>query len=445
MPELETLDTQLDRLTPDDYARGLKVFRENLREPEASFLQTCVHCGLCADSCHYYRADGELESIPAHKLQQVTSVYKRHFTTMGKLAPTLTGANEFDRATAKEWVESLFGRCSLCGRCSLNCTTGIHISSILRAGRAALTEMGLAPPDLMSVVTTSLETGNNMGIEQADWIDTVEWMEEELQQLTGDPSARIPIDKKGARIVFTVNPREPKFFPLSLLASATVFYAAKEDWTVASSGWDLTNYGLFVGSAEKGGAIAENMLQSMERLEGETLIIGECGHGYAAARWEAAEWQKRRRPFEIRSFLELMEDYFQDGRLQVDPDRHPDPVTLHDPCNLVRNGGVIEPQRAILRRSVRNFVEMTPNRAENFCCGGGGGQLAMSRYKSKRIDAGGIKAEQIRRTGAKTVVAPCHNCIDQLMELNREYELDVAIKTVAEIVADALVLDVSRP
>jgi Fe-S oxidoreductase len=95
----------------------------------------------------------------------------------------------------------------------------------------------------------------------------------------------------------------------------------------------------------------------------------------------------------------------------------------------------------ILRRTVRRFVEMTPNRAENFCCGGGGGQLAMARFQTKRIQAGSIKAEQIRRTGAKTVVAPCHNCIDQLMELNREYKLGVSIKTVAEMVADALVFD----
>jgi Fe-S oxidoreductase len=124
----------------------------------------------------------------------------------------------------------------------------------------------------------------------------------------------------------------------------------------------------------------------------------------------------------------------------VDPARHPDPVTLHDPCNLVRFGGVSEPQRAILRRTVSHFVEMTPNRAQNFCCGGGGGQLAMGAFKRKRIQAGGVKAEQIRRTGARTVVAPCHNCIDQLMELNKEYKLGVAIKTVAEMVADALVL-----
>ena len=139
-----------------------------------------------------------------------------------------------------------------------------------------------------------------------------------------------------------------------------------------------------------------------------------------------------------------MDQYLKEGRIQVDPSRHALPVTLHDPCNLVRHGGVTEPQRNILRKTVSNFGEMTPNRHENFCCGGGGGQLAMGAYKERRMKSGGMKAEQIRESGARVVVAPCHNCIDQLSELNKEFKLNVQIKTVAEMVADALVTDPSK-
>jgi Fe-S oxidoreductase len=438
MTEVDALERRLQELTPADLERGLRVFRDTLRDADAAYLQTCVHCGLCADSCHYFRTDGETESIPAHKLEQIAAVFRRHFTTSGRLVPGLTRARAFDAAMARRWLESVFGRCSLCGRCSLNCATGIHLAPVLRAARGALAAMGLVPADLQATVTMALETGNNMGITKADWIETCQWMEEELQAETGDPSARIPIDRAGARMLFTVNPREPKFFPLSLLASAKVFHAAGEDWTVASEGWDLTNYGLFSGNTAEAGAIAANLLSSLERLGCRVLVIGECGHGFAAARWEAAEWLETRHGVEIVSFLEVMDGYLRDGRLRTDPARIPQRVTLHDPCNLVRTGGVSEPQRAILRGVCADFVEMTPNRAENFCCGGGGGQLAMARYRDRRLRAGGVKAEQIRRTGAVIVAAPCHNCIDQLMELNKEYKLGVAIKTVAELVADAL-------
>jgi len=141
----------------------------------------------------------------------------------------------------------------------------------------------------------------------------------------------------------------------------------------------------------------------------------------------------------MRSILEVVAEALRAGTIRLDPSRYSKVVTLHDPCNLVRLGGIVEEQRVLLRSAAANFVEMTPNRLKNFCCGGGGGQLAMTRYATRRLRAGRLKADQIRATGAQTVVAPCHNCIDQLMELNREYKLGVEVKTVVEVVAESLV------
>ncbi len=440
MSEHDELESRLEALTEADFKRGLEVFRAKLGAADASYLNTCVHCGLCAESCHYYRAQPELENVPAAKLEKIAAVFKREFTTMGKLVPGLVGAKALDKDMARAWVDAVFGRCSLCGRCSLNCTVGIALPRLFRAARAALGAMGLTPPDLQATVDMALQHGNNMGIAKTDWVETVQWIEEELQMETGDPEARLPLDKVGAKILFTVNPREPKFFPLSLQASAKVFWAAKEDWTLTSDpGWDLTNYGLFNCKDEEAGVLTQNLVDAMARLGCETLVIGECGHGFASARWEGPEWLQREYPFKVMSILELMDEYLRDGRIKVDPTKNPAPVTLHDPCNLVRHGGISEAQRRVLRASAANFVEMTPNREHNFCCGGGGGQLAMARYKSRRLEAGGIKAAQIKATAAEVVVTPCHNCVDQLSELNKEYKLKVQIKTVAEVVAEAIV------
>jgi Fe-S oxidoreductase len=240
--------------------------------------------------------------------------------------------------------------------------------------------------------------------------------------------------------MFTVNPREAKFFPLSLQASAKVFWAAKENWTMAAdAGWDLTNYGLFNCDDSQAGTIVKNLTDAMERLKCETLVVGECGHGFQSARWMGPEWLKKHFPYPVVSFLELMDEYLATGRFDVDPSKNHQTVTLHDPCNLVRHGGVLEPQRRVLRRVVANFTEMSPNGHENYCCGGGGGQLTMGKYKARRLQAGGVKARQISDTKAKIVAAPCHNCVDQLMELNKEYSLNIQIKTVAELVANAIV------
>jgi Fe-S oxidoreductase len=84
---------------------------------------------------------------------------------------------------------------------------------------------------------------------------------------------------------------------------------------------------------------------------------------------------------------------------------------------------------------------MTPTGSDNFCCGGGGGMLAMSEYNDRRLKVGEIKANQIKQTGANVVITPCHNCVDQLTQINHTYNLNVEIKSLAEVVADALVLE----
>jgi Fe-S oxidoreductase len=137
---------------------------------------------------------------------------------------------------------------------------------------------------------------------------------------------------------------------------------------------------------------------------------------------------------------ELIAEYIREGRIKVDPTRIKGRVTLHDPCNLVRTGGVVEEQRYILRNVVNDFVEMTPHGIDNLCCGGGGGQLAMGEYNERRMKIASMKAEQIRKTGADIVCTPCHNCVDQLTQTNTAYKLGVKVMTVAEIVAEALVL-----
>lgn len=436
----DDLEQKLAALDEEDYAQGLAAFHAGLKEAEVSFLNACVRCGLCADSCHYHRAEPTLENVPGRKLDHIAAVFKSHFTPMGRLAPALVGAKRMDRDMARAWVDAVFGRCSLCGRCSINCTIGIPMPALFRAARRALGVMGLVPADLQASVENSLRHGNNMAIAREEWVETVAWIEEELQAETGDPEARIPLDKPGARCLFTVNPREAKFFPLSLQASAKVFWAAGEDWTLASDGgWDLTNYALFTCEDDQAAAIVKNLTEAMIRLGCQVLVMGECGHGYQSARWMGPEWLKQAFPFPVVSILELMDGYLEEGRIHVDPAKNSQPVTLHDPCNLVRHGGMAEPQRRVLRRSVLNLVEMAPHGIENYCCGGGGGQLAMGRYRNRRLKAGRMKAEQIRATGAKVVAAPCHNCIDQLGELNKEYQLKVQIKTVAELVAAALI------
>lgn len=442
--EQDLKDTYLERirnLKPDKLESALTSFKRLLDHKAAANLQSCVNCGLCADSCHYFLVTGETEAIPAYKLKLVSSVFRKLVTVLGGLAKGSDGDGTLDNRTVEQWADSLFGRCTLCGRCALNCTMGINITRLIRMARTSLVSIDLVPPGLQSTVTTAVEKGNNMGIPREEWLDTLQWLSEELQMEVGDPQAHLPVDKPGTKLLYTVNPREPKFFPLSLLATAKIFYAAKESWTVSADSYDVTNYGLYSGDDEAAALISSRLRESMAKFDAKILVLGECGHGYNSNRWEAPEWMTAEDKFDVKSIIQIIADYVRRGRIKLDLSRNQKRVTLHDPCNLVRLGGIIEEQRFILKNAVTNFVEMHPNREKNYCCGGGGGQLAMTRYAKRRLETGRIKADQIRRTGAKIVVTPCHNCIDQLSELNREYDLKVEIKTVSEVVADALVIE----
>ena len=142
-----------------------------------------------------------------------------------------------------------------------------------------------------------------------------------------------------------------------------------------------------------------------------------------------------------------MKMYIEEGRITVDDSIHEELTTYHDPCNygrkteMVFGHGYYEEPRWITRQCCKNYVEMTPNRGNNLCCGAGGGAWA-SPYVEERIFYGRTKAKQIKDTGAKLVIAPCHNCRDQLMKaLVKEYDMGVEIKYLWELVAESLVIE----
>jgi Fe-S oxidoreductase len=420
--------------------KGLKVLDTSHDNKLISHLNACVHCGLCAESCMYFLSSGDAKYIPARKVELVSSLYRRYYTLSGRILPGLTGARELNGDTIKEMIDLLFGACTLCGRCTLHCSIGVDIGYVVGKGREMLAEMGEVPATLQATVDTALETGNNMGISDEEFRDTLTWLEDDLRMEVHDDNACIPLNVAGKKVLYTLNPREPKFFPLSITAMAKVLYAAKESWTLSTKMYDVTNYGYFSKNRDHARIIAERLHREMQNIGAGVCVLAECGHGSAAFRWEAPNYLAEEFPYEVLTSVELMADYIRKGRIQVDPEKNRKRVTLHDPCNLVRQGGVIEEQRYIVSKCATDFVEMTPHGIDNFCCGGGGGQLAMSEYNDRRMSIAKIKADQIRNTGAAIVVTPCHNCVDQLLQINAAFKLNVKIMTLAELVADAIVL-----
>ena len=420
--------------------KAVDFLKGRLNKKLIASLEVCAHCGICKDSCHYYRASQDPVHTPAYKAEKLRKIYRRYFTPTGKLFPGLVGARDFDEEYARELKDIAFGSCTMCRRCTINCPMGIDTGLIVRTARAMLAAINMVPASLKAGVDLTIESGNNMGVTREEFLETIEWLEEQLQDEVGDSKAKIPVDKKGARVLYMTIPLEVKVYPLSFIALAKIFYAAGEDWTVSSKMFDATNLALFSGEDDLARLHAQRLRDATVELGVKVLAMTECGHGFRAMRWEAENWLGEKFPFEVRHVVELIHEYVTSGRIKLDPSRNTKPVTYHDPCNLARNGGIYKEPREILARAVSDFREMSPSGVENLCCGGGGGMLAMTDYAKSRIAAGKPKADQIMATQAKEVVAPCHNCMVQLQDLKKHYKMPVNITALSEIVANALVL-----
>jgi Fe-S oxidoreductase len=420
--------------------KAREALRKAVRGLGAYHMHSCVRCGLCGESCHIYLTDPVPENLPGYKASRIISLFLKEHSLLGRIAPMLVGARNMTPEVLDDLIETVYGRCTACGRCGINCSIGADIGSVMRIGRHILAAVNRVPSSLQAVVDNQLNTGNQMSITPDELKSTAEWISEDLQSEMGNDKVRIPVDEHGKRIVYLVNPREVKFFPLSLSAAAGVFFAAGESWTISSKFYDVTNYGMYSGNNDDAAAITRQTIEEAIKLGAEEVILSECGHGFRSFRWEGPNWMEKAYSMPVRSILELMLEYIEQGKIKVDPTKNKDRVTLHDPCNLVRWGGVVEPQRKVLRRVCTDFVEMIPNREQNFCCGGGGGMLSMSEYGERRILSGKIKADQIKATRAKIIATPCHNCADQLLELNKHSKLGIEVMAVVELVYNALIM-----
>ena len=412
---------------------ALKTLEAQLNQPLEAALEACARCGLCAESCHYYRAEARLEHIPAYRAERLRSVYRYEHDFLSRVFPAWTGAKKLDEGTLAQLTEIAFSQCTLCRRCTVNCPLGVDTPLMMRAIRAMATASGAAPEILVMLADSAIEKGKDPSFYKEMFLEQITEMETELRQMTGDPTASIPVEKVGAKILYV-----PLAGAHTILPPAIVFNAAQADWTLSI--FEAANYGVFLADVKRAKEVAKRIVDEATRLGVEEIVIAECGHAYASYRWDVPNWFGESFNFKVRSLIEVLAEYLAEGKIKVDPSAIPETVTYHDSCNLGRNGGLLEEPRYVLGKIARDFREMTPNKDAAFCCGGGGGIVALAEYTDRRIAAGKPKADQIKQTGAKVVVAACENCRLQIGDLNETYGLNVEITALTDLVVRAMQL-----
>jgi Fe-S oxidoreductase len=219
----------------------------------------------------------------------------------------------------------------------------------------------------------------------------------------------------------------------SIIPAAAVFNAAGENWTL--SFFEAVNFGAFVGDPTKTKVIMDRIIDEAKRLRVKEVCICECGTAFRVmAQLSGAQ------PFRVSSITDVHARYLKEGRIRLDKNKFKARVAYHDPCQIARNGGVIDPPRYILSHLTDDYVEMSPDPRYNWCCGGGGGLVALGEETLDfRMKSAKVKADQVKETGAEILATACENCHTQLSNLNDHYRLNMDVQFLSSMVADALV------
>jgi Fe-S oxidoreductase len=416
----------MDAKTREDL---LKLFRTRLNQAMRLYLETCTRCGNCVEACHAYASMGQTRYISAYRHEIVRRVYKRYFKTRGKIWPSVGESKELNDKALDELYEAAYS-CTGCRRCMLYCPFAIDTQMLMSIAKLLLVGAHAEPEVLTMLADMSIEKGESVSLFKESFLTAIKNLETEVvkkwkMEAGGTP---IPVDVEGADLLYVALAGAHSIVP-----AAAVFNAAREKWTL--SFFEAVNFGAFVGDPSRTQLILQRIVKEAKRLKVKEVCICECGTAYRVMKQLSGE-----QPFQVSSITEVHARYLKEGRIKLDRSRFKEPLTYHDPCQLARNAGVIDEPRFILSHLSSDYREMAPDVRYNWCCGGGGGLVALGEDNLDfRMKSAKVKVNQVKQTGARILATACENCHTQLSDLNKHHGMGVEVRFLSSMVADALV------
>ena len=416
-------------MDPETRDELLKLFKTKLNQAMRLYLETCTRCGVCVEACHVYASTGQVKHIAAYRSEIIRRLYKKHFKLRGKFWPSVGEAKELNEMALEELFEAAYS-CTGCRRCMVYCPFGIDTQMLMSIAKLLLIGANAEPEILTMLADTSVEKGKSIDLFKEGFLQGVKNLEKEVVKkwATEADETAIPVDVEGADLLYVALAGAHSIIP-----AAAIFNAAKENWTL--SFFEAVNFGAFVGDPTKTKLILDRIINEALRLKVKEVCICECGTAYRVMKHLSGK-----QPFKVSSITEVHARYIRENRIKLDKSKFNMATTYHDPCQLARNAGVIDEPRFILKHLTDDFREMSPEPTYNWCCGGGGGLVALGdetldfRMKSSRV-----KADQVKETNAGVLATACENCHTQLDNLNDHYNMGVEVKFLSSMVADALV------
>lgn len=416
----------MDQKTRDEL---LRLFQSKLNDAMRLYLETCTRCGVCTEACHVYASTGQTRHIAAYRHEIVRRLYKKYFKARGKLWPSVGESKELTEMAVDELYDAAYS-CTGCRRCMVYCPFGIDTQMLMSIAKLLLVGAHAEPEILTLLADTSIEKGKSMELFKEGFLTGIKNLEKKVVRKwqTEAGETPIPIDVEGADVLYVALAGAHSIIP-----AAVVFNAARENWTL--SFFEAVNFGAFVGDPTKTKLILDRIIGEAKRLKVKEVCICECGTAFRVMKQLAGK-----QPFKVTAITDVHARYLKEGRIKLDKSKFKGTVTYHDPCQIARNGGVIDPPRFIFKHLTDDFHELCPDPRYNWCCGGGGGLVALGdETLDFRMKSSKVKADQVKKTGANILTTACENCHTQLSNLNDHYHMGVDVRFLSSMVADALV------
>jgi Fe-S oxidoreductase len=428
------------------------------------FMDVCVRCGACADKCHFFIGGGDPKNMPVLRAELMRSIYRNDFTTAGRIMKRMAGARKLTKEVIKEWFY-YFYQCTECRRCSLYCPYGIDTAEVTMMGRELLHLLGININWIMEPVRNCNRTGNHLGIQPHAFKDIVEFLCEDIEEVTGI-KIKPPFNEKGHEVLF-ITPSGDVFADpgvYTFMGYLMLFHEIGLDYTLSTYASEGGNFGLFT-SHEMMKKLNAKMYAEAERLGSKWILGGECGHMWRVINQymethngpTPPNMETPRNPITGTVFenaactkmvhiTEFTADLIKHNKLRLDKSRNDHlNVTFHDSCNPARGMGLMDEPRYVLQSVCNNFYDMPENtiREHTFCCGSGSGlntdEIMEIRMRGALPRGNALKYVQDKH-GVNTMACICAIDRATLIPLADYWAPGVGISGVHELVANALVM-----
>ncbi|UCC55633.1 MAG: (Fe-S)-binding protein [Gammaproteobacteria bacterium] len=413
--------------------RGINAFKEQIDAPIATFFDSCVHCGMCAQACLFYTETGDPIRTPIHKLEPLRKVWWQEYTFLGRVAKMLGLSKPVTDEELTQWETLVYDSCTLCGRCSMVCPVGNDITYMIRKMREGMAVSGHAPEGLIGATKRAVTIGSPMGVK-------LPALQAQIGHMEKETGLTIPVDVQGADYMLLLSSMEIMNFPEFIGAVAKIFKQANVTWTISTEAFEATNSGIQIGVSEIAAELVQRIVDAAEKLKVKAVISPECGHAYMAIRWEGPNLIGRPYGFKVVHILELLDQLREEGRLKT-TGKETQRLTYHDPCQISRRGGVVQQPRSLLNMVAEDFVEMPDAGTMNWCCGAGGGVSSNERADELRLKVFNRKKTQLDSIHPDAIVSACSNCRIHLEEGLEEYHMEIPVLSLTETIAEHLAED----